>query len=231
MIGGTEGNDYIRSDEGDDTMWGDGGNDHIISGDGVDNVFGGDGDDVIEDIEGVGDFLRGERGNDVIVSARGLDVLFGGEGQDFVQVGLDAMEVFAGEGNDFVLGGVGIDFLLGNEGDDWMEGGGSFDTLAGDNSELFFNSPIVGHDVLFGQGDENDYDAESGDDIMGSAPSVYRNEGMFGFDWGIAKFDPSQIDFDLKVPIFTTDPADILRDRFDQVEALSGWNGERRVEG
>ena len=54
---------------------------------------------------------------------------------------------------------------------------------------------------------------------------------MFGFDWGIAKFDPSQIDFDLKVPIFTTDPADILRDRFDQVEALSGWNGNDELKG
>lgn len=231
VIGGTEGDDFIRSDEGDDTLWGDGGNDHLISGEGVDNVFGGDGDDIIEDNEGVGDFLRGERGNDVIVSARGLDVLFGGEGQDFVQVGLDAMEVFAGEGNDFVIGGVGIDFLLGNEGDDWMEGGGSLDTLAGDNSELFFNSPLIGHDVLFGQGDENDIDAESGDDIMGSAPSAFRNEGMFGFDWGIAKYDPSQIDFDLKVPIFTTDQADILRDRWDQVEALSGWNGNDELKG
>ena len=232
VIGGTEGNDYIRTDEGDDTIWGDGGNDHLLSGDGVDNVFGGDGDDIIEDIEGAGDFLRGERGNDVIVSARGaFDLLFGGEGKDFVQVGVDVMEVFAGEGDDFVLGGAGSDLLMGNEGNDWIEGGGGFDTLVGENSELFFNSLVVGHDVLFGNGDETDYDAESGDDIMVSGPSVFRNEGMFGFDWGIAKFDSSQIDFDLKVPIFTTDQADILRDRFDQVEALSGWNGNDVLKG
>ncbi len=231
VIGGTEGNDYIRSDEGDDTIWGDGGNDHLISGEGVDNVFGGDGDDIIEDIEGAGDFLRGERGNDVIASGRGLDVLFGGEGKDAILIGLDGMEAFGGDGDDFILGGAGADFLLGNEGDDWIEGSGGFDTLAGENSELFFNSPIVGHDVLFGHGDETDYDAESGDDIMGSGPSVFRYEGMFGFDWGIAKYDPSQIRFDLKVPIFTTDPQDILRDRFDQVEALSGWNGNDELKG
>ncbi|MEK7760183.1 MAG: peroxidase family protein [Nitrospirota bacterium] len=232
VIGGTEGNDYLRSDEGDDTIWGDKGNDHIISGDGVDQVFGGDGDDVIEDIEGAGDFLRGERGNDVIVSARGVaDVLFGGEGQDYVGVGVDAMEVFAGPGDDFVLGGAGVDLLMGNEGNDWIEGGGGFDTLVGENSELFFNSLVVGHDVLFGQGDETDMDSESGDDIMASSPSVFRNEGMFGFDWGIAKFDPSAIDFDLNVKIFTTDQADILRDRWDQVEALSGWNGNDELRG
>ena len=232
VIGGTEGNDYIRTDEGDDTIWGDGGNDHLISGDGVDNVFGGDGDDIIEDIEGAGDFLRGERGNDVIVSARGaFDVLFGGEGKDFVQVGVDVMEVFAGEGDDFVLGGAGSDLLMGNEGNDWIEGGGGFDTLVGENSDLFFNSPVIGHDVLFGNGDETDMDAESGDDIMASSPSVFRNEGMFGFDWGIAKFDQSQIYFDLGIPIFTTDQADILRDRWDQVEALSGWNGNDVLKG
>ena len=79
--------------------------------------------------------------------------------------------------------------------------------------------------MLFGQGDETDYDAESGDDIMGSGPSVFRYEGMFGFDWGIGKGDSTPAcNFDLQIPIFTTIPADILRDRFDQVEALSGWN-------
>src|SRR5258708_20520433 len=126
---------------------------------------------------------------------------------------------------------MGKDFLLGNEGDDWMEGGGGFDTIAGENSELFFNSPIIGHDVLFGHGDETDYDAESGDDIMGSGPSVYRYEGMFGFDWGIAKYDVSGIKFDLQIPIFTTIPEDVLRDRFDQVEALSGWRNNDILDG
>ena len=76
---------------------------------------------------------------------------------------------------------------------------------------------------MFGQGDEQDYDAESGDDIMGSGPSVYRYEGMFGFDWGIGKGDNRGVRFDLQIPIFTTIPADILRDRFDLVEGLSGY--------
>ena len=85
-------------------------------------------------------------------------------------LGQDASEVFGGEGDDFILGGNGADFLLGNEGDDWIEAGGGFDTSAGDSSDLFFNSTIIGHDVMFGQGNEHDYDAESGDDIMGPAP-------------------------------------------------------------
>src|SRR3546814_2487391 len=89
--------------------------------------------------------------------------------------------------NDFILGGDDMDFLMGNEGDDWIEGGDGFDTLVGENSELFFNSTIIGHDVLLAGPNENDFDAESGDDIMVQGESVMRNEGMHGFDWAIHK--------------------------------------------
>ena len=233
VIGGTEGDDTIYSDSGIDTIWGDGGDDYINAGTESDDVFGGEGDDIIEDPFG-DDVLRGNQGNDVISSARGADLLFGDEGKDYVIVGQDASEVFGGEGDDFILGGNGKDFLLGNEGSDWIEGGGGFDTIAGENSELFFNSSIIGHDVLFGQGDETDYDAESGDDIMGSGPSVFRYEGMFGFDWGIAKYDNfagQGVNFDLQIPIFTTVPNDVLRDRFDQTEAVSGWKDSDHLDG
>jgi Ca2+-binding RTX toxin-like protein len=230
VLGGTEGNDKIYGDKGDDTLWGDGGNDYLNGGTAADNVFGGEGDDIIEDPFG-DDVLRGNQGNDVITSARGLDLIFGEQGSDYIVLGQDASEAFGGTESDFILGGEGSDFLLGNEGDDWIEGAGGFDTLAGDNSELFFNSPIIGHDVLFGHGDETDYDAESGDDIMGSGPSVFRYEGMFGFDWGIAKNDLAGVQFDLGIPFFTTDAADILRDRFDNVEALSGWQYNDILDG
>ncbi len=32
------------------------------------------------------------------------------------------------------------------------------------------------------------------------------------------------VDFDMAIPIFTTIANDILKDRFDQTEAFSGWN-------
>jgi len=230
VLGGTEGNDTLLGDKGIDTLWGDGGDDYLNGGMESDDVFGGEGDDVIEDPFG-DDVLRGNQGNDVITSARGADLLFGDQGTDYIVLGQDAGEVFGGTGADFILGGDGKDFLLGNEGDDWIEGGAGFDTIAGENSELFFNSPIIGHDVLFGQGDETDYDSESGDDIMTSGPSVFRYEGMFGFDWGIGKMDIAGVHFDLQIPIFTTIPNDILRDRFDQVEALSGWKYDDVLDG
>lgn len=223
VIGGTDENDTIIADYGDDAIWGGGGDDRIEGGAGVDFIVGGSGDDIITDSGDTGDFIKGEDGDDVIANSNGLDVLMGGDGKDVFLVGVDATEVFAGEGDDFILGGADMDFLMGNEGDDWIEGGDGFDTLAGENSELFFNSTIIGHDVLIAGENENDFDAESGDDIMVQGESVMRNEGMLGFDWAIHKGNRVAAESDMRIPIFTNVADDILRDRFDQTEGLSGW--------
>jgi Ca2+-binding RTX toxin-like protein len=234
LIQGTDAAETIIAGGGDDSVWGKGGNDRIEAGYGVDKIHGGDGDDIITnngtDIGEV-DMLHGEAGNDVIHGGSGLALIFGNEGQDVIITGPDGKEAFGGLDNDFILGGEGGDFLLGNEGDDWIEGGGGFDTTAGDNSELFFNSTILGHDVMFAGTDEHDFDAESGDDIMVQGESVMRNEGMLGFDWAINKGNTQAADSDLLVPIFTTDAQDILRDRFDAVEALSGWDNDDNLKG
>ncbi|BCL74572.1 hypothetical protein JHS3_03080 [Jeongeupia sp. HS-3] len=226
VLGGTEEDDRLISGDGDDTVWGDGGNDRIEGGYGVDHLFGGAGDDYLTDRGvdvGEADVIKGGAGNDIIHGGNGLDLLFGNDGNDFIVGGSDSKEIFAGEGNDFILGSSGASLMHGNEGDDWIEGGDGFDTLAGENSELFFNSPVIGHDVLFGGGNDSDYDAESGDDIMVQGLGIHRNEGMFGFDWVIHKGMERDAFADLEVPIFATEQADILRNRFDQVEGLSGW--------
>ncbi|OGB28861.1 MAG: hypothetical protein A3I16_03615 [Burkholderiales bacterium RIFCSPLOWO2_02_FULL_66_35] len=222
VLGGSELSDTLIGGLGIDTLWGDGGNDRLDGGYEADKVYGGDGDDIITNLGG-DDFLFGDDGNDVIHMGSGIVLGFGGRGNDFIMTGPDTQEVFAGEGDDFVLGNNGGDLLLGNEGDDWLEGGEGFDTLAGENSELFFNSPIVGHDVLNGQGNDTDYDGESGDDIMFQSSGIQRSNGMAGFDWAVHKGDPNGADSDLGIPIFVNQEAVILRDRFDLVEGLSGW--------
>ncbi|HEV7257266.1 MAG TPA: peroxidase family protein [Bosea sp. (in: a-proteobacteria)] len=234
-IGGTEGNDTIVSGGGDDAIWGRGGNDRIEAGYGVDKVFGGEGDDIITNAGtdiGEADFLHGNEGNDVIHGGSGLSLLFGNQGNDFIVTGPDGKEAFGGTGNDFILGGTGGDFLLGNEGDDWIEGGQRFDTLSGENSELFFNSSIIGHDVLNGGSGDTDYDGESGDDIMfQNSEGIQRSNGMAGFDWAIHKGDSQAAVSDLGIPLFETQEAFILRDRFDLVEGLSGWDKNDTLTG
>jgi Ca2+-binding RTX toxin-like protein len=234
VLGGTAGNDTLEGGRGMDTLWGDGGNDRLDGGDEADKVYGGDGDDIITDHgtpAGAADFLFGDDGNDVISNGAGNDLVFGGAGQDFFIAGPDFTQVFGGRDNDFVLGGNGNDFLMGNEGDDWMEGGEGFDVLAGDNTQLFFNSSIIGHDVLNGQGNDTDYDAESGDDIMVQGPGIQRSNGMLGFDWAIHKGDPVAANSDLGIPIFGQQEQFILRDRFDLVEGLSGWKFDDTLTG
>ncbi|MGW9820234.1 Ca2+-binding RTX toxin-like protein [Methylorubrum extorquens] len=234
-IGGTEGNDIIVSGGGDDAIWGKAGDDRIEAGYGVDKVFGGAGDDIITNAGtdiGEADFLHGNEGNDVIHGGSGLSLLFGNQGNDFIVTGPDGKEAFAGTGDDFVLGGSGGDVLLGNEGDDWLEGGQRFDSLSGENSELFFNSTIIGHDVLNGGSGDTDYDGESGDDIMfQNSEGIQRSNGMAGFDWAVHKGDSQAANSNLGIPIFATQEAFILRDRFDLVEGLSGWKQDDVLTG
>ncbi len=230
VLGGTEGNDSLYGDKGIDALWGDGGDDYLNAGMEADQVFGGDGNDIIEDPFG-DDILRGGDGDDVISAGTGLDIVFGDNGSDFLIMGQDDKEGFGGEGNDWILGGTGNEGLLGGGGDDWIEGGPGFDVISGENSELFFNSPIIGHDILWGQGNDQDYDSESGDDIMLSGPGIQRFEGQFGFDWAIAKYDVAGAKFDFQIPIFSSEFANILRDRFDLVEAASGWKLDDYLQG
>lgn len=234
VLGGTDEDDTLIGGEGDDTLWGDDGDDSLEGGYGVDHLHGGDGDDIITDSGtdiGAADVIHGDAGNDVINPGSGLDLVFAGSGQDFVYGGTEAKTVSAGLGNDFVRGSTGISMLAGNEGDDWIEGGESFDTLAGENSELFFNSTIIGHDVLNGRGNDNDYDAESGDDIMFQNEGIERNNGMAGFDWAIHKDHDQAADSDMTVSIFQNQQDNILRDRFDLVEGLSGWKHDDKLTG
>lgn len=234
VLGGTSGNDILIGGEGDDTLWGGAGDDRLEGGYGVDHLHGGAGNDIITDSGtdiGAADVIHGDAGDDVITPGNGLDLIFGGDGSDFIYGGTEGKTVSGGQGNDFIRGGTGGSFLAGNEGDDWIEGGDSFDTLAGENSELFFNSTIIGHDVLNGRGNDNDYDAESGDDIMIQGEGIERNNGMAGFDWATHKGHNQAAVSDMGMTIFQNQQDNILRDRFDLVEGLSGWKYNDKLTG
>lgn len=234
VLGGTEASDTLIGGEGDDTLWGDGGDDRLEGGQGVDHIFGGSGDDIITDSGtpvGAADVIHGDDGNDVISAGEGLDLIFGGRGQDFITGSRDSKSVTSGDGNDFAMGGNAPSVVLGNEGDDWLEGGDGIDTLAGENSELFFNSPIIGHDIMNGRGNDTDYDGESGDDIMFQGFGIQRNNGMAGFDWAINKDYQAAAESDLGIPIFVNQQNLILRDRYDRVEGVSGWKFDDTLTG
>ena len=227
VFNGTEANNRVWSSEGDDTIRGNDGDDWMQGGDGNDNLIGGLGDDILEDLNG-DDTLKGGDGNDYMSSGQGLggDLNQGGRGNDFIVGGNDITETFAGPGDDYVFAGDSQDTVFGDDGDDWIEGGGgAFNLLQGDNGAPFQDDPNEpGHDVLIGYGGEQDYDAEGGDDIGLLGPGTQRAEGMLGFDWVTHKSDPAPGNSDMAITVAL--PPTVLndRDRFDRVEALSGWN-------
>lgn len=235
VLGGTNEDDTIVGGAGDDTIWGEGGNDTIEGGYGVDHIHGGDGDDIITDSGtdiGDADVIKGEGGDDVINGGMGLDLIFGGDGSDVLSGGSEDKAIFGGQGNDFIRsasGGGGI--VYGNEGHDWMEGQGNMNTLTGDNSQLFFNSRVIGHDIMLSGENDTDFDAESGDDIMVQGIGINRSNGMAGFDWTTFQGNNYAADADMNVSIFVNQQNNILRDRYDLVEGLSGWDYDDKLTG
>ena len=126
--------------------------------------------------------------------------------------------------------------MFGDDGDDWIEGGKGRNLLQGDNGAPFQDDPNEpGHDVIIGDGGEDDYDSEGGDDIMLAGPGIQRTEGMLGFDWVTHARDPQAADSDMDFTGLLPPTVETNRDRFDLVEALSGWNlddilrGDNRV--
>lgn len=224
VFNGTDFADSFYGGNDNDTFWGGLGDDTINGGGGDDIVLGGDGDDIITDFAGV-DILKGGPGNDAIDGGPGDDILMPGIGKDFTNGGANINETFASEGDDFAIAGQGLDAVFGDSGDDWQEGGDQPDLLIGDSSSLFFddlNKP--GHDILIGQGGDDDYDMEGGDDIGVSGPGVEKIAGAAGYDWEIGLGDPQAQVMDLAIPLLGVPlPVNQIRDKFNEVEALSGW--------
>ena len=216
-------NDRIWGGADNDTFWGGEGNDIIEGGDGADIALGGEGNDIITDLAG-DDVPKGGPGNDAIDAGPGLDIIMAGDGDDFTNGGANSNEHFMGAGDDFAIGGQGIDAIFGDSGDDWEEGGDQPDLLIGDSSSFFFDDHNVpGHDILIGQGGDDDYDIEGGDDIGVAGPGVEKVAGAAGFDWEIGLGDPQAQDTDL-AQVFVAGGVILpgVRDKFNEVEALSG---------
>ena len=225
VYNGTAGVDRVGGGNDNDTLRGNAGNDILEGNAGDDNTLGGEGNDIITDLGG-DDTLKGGPGNDALDGGIGLDLLLGGDGVDFTVGGANTNVHFAGPGDDFIMAGQGADEVDGDSGDDWMQGGDQTDLLQGDSGSLFFddhNQP--GNDIMVGQAGDDDYDMEGGDDIGVAGPGIEKNAGAAGFDWSIGLGDPQSQDADLSLPIIGVPlPINQVRDRFNEVEALSGWS-------
>ena len=99
--------------------------------------------------------------------------------------------------------GQSLDAAFGDSGDDWEEGGDQPDLMQGDSGNLFFldDSQAPGHDILIGQGGDDDYDMEGGDDIGLGGPGIEKVAGASGLRLGDRPRRPAAQDMDLALPL------------------------------
>ncbi|MBT3140317.1 hypothetical protein [Falsiruegeria litorea] len=145
-IVGTNFNDYIYGDngqnlliggEGDDQLRGHNGHDTLVGGTGADDLNGGSGidfasyadasDRVNLDLRSRGTF--GDAANDTFTS---IENVTGTDYDDYIYGDVANNAIYGGKGNDRIRGDEGNDILRGNDGDDDLHGGFDNDSLYGD---------------------------------------------------------------------------------------------------
>jgi Ca2+-binding RTX toxin-like protein len=178
---GSNHNDILIGDDGDNDLYGHAGNDILLGEGGTDYLFGHEGNDTLKG-GGGSDRLEGGDGKDRLFGDADADWLYGEDGRDLL---------YGGDGNDYLYGGDGNDTLIGGDGsgwdgDDYLEGGEGADNLTGGtgNNQFVFKTWTVSVDggvVEF----HTDSDASDPDHIVdfynsgedpGSCP-------FCGFDW------------------------------------------------
>lgn len=159
---GNNGNDVTHALAGDDLIFDDIGNDIIDAGAGNDTVYSG----------ADNDFVNGGDGNDVIYAGKGIDLVIGGAGDEaiFAEDGNDI--VFGADGNDFISGGTGNDVLSGDAGDDQLMGETGNDALFGRD----------GNDQLLGMDGADLLDGGAGNDVLDGGAAIDQMTGGTGDD-------------------------------------------------
>jgi len=172
----------------------------------------------------VGSQVRFNRGEHIVMGGTGDDILTDVFGDD---------QIRGADGNDVISNSSGLDLLFGGDGKDAIFGGEGADLLQGDNGVPFLVSTVIGHDVLIAgnDDDDDDDDDESGDDIQFRTPGINRSEGMLGIDWVTYARSTELVDADLRNTALLPPTLANLRERFDLVEGLSGFDGNDKLTG
>lgn len=177
-VWGSDFNDIITGDAGNNRLEGRDGNDTLNGGDGNDRLIGGEGDDTINGGNGV-DTIFGQNGNDNLIGAGGNDFFFGSDGGDSINGGLDFDTVSylastAGVDVNLLSGGTGgdaagdsyasVERVFGSQFVDTIIGDNGANTLLGNGGGDYLNGGL-GNDSLFGGAgtDSYGYDTTNGD--------------------------------------------------------------------
>jgi serralysin len=121
MIFGSEVDNVLSGQAGNDIFEGRWGNDTVHGGAGSDWMYGGEGNDKLYGDTGFSFGARTVNADDMITAGNGNDDIYGENGAD---------NLFGNAGSDNLDGGHGDDRLTGGAGIDYMKGGSGADTFA-----------------------------------------------------------------------------------------------------
>ena len=161
-LAGTNGNDSLRGDGGDNAVFALDGNDLISTRAGEDTLFGGEGNDRL--LGGGGDdMLQGDTGDDVLFGGGGADMLLGGDGTDTAAYNDTSLAVTADLQSAASNGGRAAgDTYAGIEN---LRGSGAGDELRGDGGDNQLDG-LAGDDLLIGRDGDDRLRGASGDDTL-----------------------------------------------------------------
>lgn len=164
VLSGNSGDDTLSGLDGDDVIYGGAGDDSITSGNGNDLIQGGDDNDALFGNNN-NDLILGDNGNDSLSGNGGNDLLVGGNGENLLN---------GGAGEDTLLGDRHSDTLNGGSDDDVLIGAGGNNTLnGGSGSDIFVIDTSIGSNTI--------EDFELGIDsiglIVGLTPSMFTFSG------------------------------------------------------
>lgn len=146
FVNAGNGNNYVQTLLGDDTI--------RLGGRGESTVQAGGGDDLID--AGFADdqpsyyyygrsgvFVSGQEGEDTILGSSTGDTLAGQDGNDSILAGSGQDEIHGGAGDDILAGGYGNDLMFGGDGDDFIYTSLGADTVTGGaGADRFFSSGL-----------------------------------------------------------------------------------------
>ena len=122
------GNDTIVADDVQNYLRGEDGNDSVMGGAKFDDINGNMGNDTIDGGDG-DDWVVGGKGDDSQIGSWGDDIVWGNLGNDTLSGGPGNGQVRGGQGDDSISGGSGNDFISGDRGADTEMGGSGADTF------------------------------------------------------------------------------------------------------
>ena len=214
-IHGLAGYDQITGNGGHDIVYGGEGYDHVLGGAGNDKIYGyadtGDSAVVAESTYGSTDYLLGGDGDDTIYGNKGNDYLYGEAGAD---------SIYGGDGNDYIEGGTGNDARL--------DGGAGNDRIYGSTETTTPTFLTTTTKILGGAGDDYIVAAVAGGFVV-RTNSGTTDEAKSGYIYGGAGNDRI-FGSAFKDSIFGDEGDDIIETGDGGDEAVGG-DGNDKITG